>query len=267
MFRLSALVIGLSAIPALAVPVPKDLHGFLNPNDAVAISFWIISISMVAATVFFLMESTAVGLHWKTSMNVGSLVTLVAAVHYFYMREFWVIIGSSPVLYRYIDWSITVPLQMVEFYFILSAVQRNLGIGMFWRLLIGTVVMLASGYSGEAGFLSPIVGFAAGMAGWGFILFEIFAGEASSVAASGDKVSEPVKTAFGTMRLIVSIGWSIYPLGYFFGYLMGAVNDDVLNLVYNLADFVNKIAFCLAIWACAKADTLLSIEKGQPLLG
>ena len=29
------------------------LHGFLNPNDAVAISFWIISISMVAATVFF----------------------------------------------------------------------------------------------------------------------------------------------------------------------------------------------------------------------
>ena len=34
----------------------QDLHGFLNPNDPVAISFWIISISMVAATTFFLME-------------------------------------------------------------------------------------------------------------------------------------------------------------------------------------------------------------------
>ena len=65
-------------------------HGFLDPNDPVAISFWIISISMVAATVFFLMESTAVSVHWKTSMNVGALVTLAAAVHYFYMREFWV---------------------------------------------------------------------------------------------------------------------------------------------------------------------------------
>ena len=32
-------------------------HGFLNPNDPVAISFWISSISMVASTVFFLMES------------------------------------------------------------------------------------------------------------------------------------------------------------------------------------------------------------------
>merc|ERR1712151_112864 len=63
------------------------LKGFLDPNDAVAISFWIISIAMVAATVFFLMESMAVGLHWKTSMNVGALVTLVAAVHYFYMQH------------------------------------------------------------------------------------------------------------------------------------------------------------------------------------
>merc|ERR1712151_672853 len=117
-----------------------DLHGFLNPNDPVAISFWIISISMVAATVFFLMESTAVSTEWKTSLNVGALVTLVAAVHYFYMREFWITIGTSPILYRYIDWSITVPLQMVEFYFILSAVNDKIGSGMFFRLFCGTVM-------------------------------------------------------------------------------------------------------------------------------
>merc|ERR1712187_770312 len=132
----------------------------------VAISFWIISISMVAATVFFLMESMDVGNHWKTSMNVGALVTLVAAVHYFYMREYWVQKQSSPVLYRYIDWSITVPLQMVEFYFILSAVQPNLGAGMFWRLLIGTVAMLAFGYAGESVHIEAWVGFGCGIAGW-----------------------------------------------------------------------------------------------------
>merc|ERR1712026_605096 len=126
----------------------------------------IISIAMVAATFFFLMESNAVGSHWKTSMNVGALVTLVAAVHYFYMREFWVQIGSSPIVYRYIDWSITVPLQMVEFYLILSAVQPNIGVGMFWRLLIGTLVMLAFGYAGEAGLMNAWSGFAVGMCGW-----------------------------------------------------------------------------------------------------
>jgi bacteriorhodopsin len=238
--------------------------GFLNPNDAVAISFWIISISMVAATVFFLMESMNVGSHWKTSMNVGALVTLVAGVHYFYMREFWVQIHGSPILYRYIDWSITVPLQMIEFYLILSAVQPNISSMMFWRLLLGTVVMLAFGYCGEAGFVNAWFGFLVGMAGWIFILFEIFMGEAGSVAANGDKVNVHVQTSFKTMRFIVTVGWSIYPLGYFFGYLMGSVDDSSLNLVYNLADFVNKIAFCLAIWSSAKKSTA---EKEGALLG
>merc|ERR1719384_3010071 len=94
------------------------------------------------------MEAVTVSSHWKTSMHVGALVTLVAGVHYFYMREFWVVVGQSPILYRYIDWSITVPLQMIEFYLILSAVQKNISGAMFWRLLLGTVVMLASGYMG-----------------------------------------------------------------------------------------------------------------------
>merc|ERR1712125_306307 len=136
------------------------------------------------------MESKSVGIHWKPSMNVGALVTLVAAVHYFYMREFWVQIGTSPIVYRYIDWSITVPLQMIEFYLILSAVQPNLGSGMFWRLLLGTIVMLACGYAGEAGFVPPMMGFICGMCGWFFILYEIFMGEAGSVCASGDKVNK-----------------------------------------------------------------------------
>jgi len=265
MALLSALVFGLSMIPAAMASdsAKPDLKGFLDPNDAVAISFWIISISMVAATVFFLMESMNVGLHWKTSMNVGALVTLVAAVHYFYMREFWVQIGTSPILYRYIDWSITVPLQMVEFYLILAAVQPNIGAGMFWRLLVGTVLMLAFGYCGEAGFVNKWIGFALGMCGWGFILYEIFIGEAGSTAAGGDKVGKHVQSSFTTMRFIVTVGWSIYPLGYFFGYLMGGVDDATLNLVYNLADFVNKIAFCLAIWHSAKADKMGEHASGS----
>merc|ERR1711879_593596 len=237
------------------------MGGFLNPNDPVAISFWIISIAMVAATVFFLMESMSVGLHWKTSMNVGALVTLVAAVHYFYMREFWVQIGTSPIVYRYIDWTITVPLQMIEFYLILSAVKPDIGVGMFWRLFIGTVVMLAFGYAGESGAMDAHIGFYLGLAGWAFILAEVFVVQNASVSEVGGHV----KDAFNTMRLIVTAGWCIYPLGYFFGFLMGSVNNSALNLVYNLADFVNKIAFCLAIWQAAKQDTLSKMSKERLL--
>merc|ERR1711972_783868 len=182
--------------------------------------------------------------------------TLIAAVHYLYMREYWVTVHSSPIVYRYIDWSLTVPLQMVEFYLILEAVKPDLGPGMFFRLLIGTVVMILFGFLGESGSLNPWVGFGVGMCGWGFILFEIFLGEGGKAAADAQNVSEAVKTSFNVMRFIVSIGWSIYPLGYFFGYLQGTVADNVLNAVYNVADFVNKIWFCLAIWQAARQETL-----------
>merc|ERR1719152_312721 len=183
-------------------------HGFLQQDDGVGISFWIISIAMVASSVFFFMEAMSVEQHWKLSLHAGMLVTLIAAVHYFYMREYWVTIKQTPIVYRYIDWSLTVPLQMIEFYCILKAVKPDLGQGLFRRLLVGTVVMLAFGYLGEQAIINPWAGFAVGMAGWGFILFEIFAGEGGQVA-NGKELDQYTASAFNTMRFIVSIGWSI----------------------------------------------------------
>merc|ERR1712154_427834 len=111
-------------------------------GDGVAISFWIISIAMIAATAFFFAEASTVTAHWKTTLHVGALVTLVAGVHYMYMREYWVQVHSSPIVYRYVDWSITVPLQMIEFNLILKAAGKPVSAGMFWRLLLGPVCML-----------------------------------------------------------------------------------------------------------------------------
>merc|ERR1739845_10395 len=91
-------------------------------------------------------EAATVKGHWKTSVHVGGLVTLVAAVHYMYMREYWVAVKGSPIVYRYIDWTITVPLQMIEFNLIIKAAGGKIGAGGFWKLLIGTVAMLAFGY-------------------------------------------------------------------------------------------------------------------------
>merc|ERR1711907_923117 len=107
-------------------------------------------------------------------------------------------------------WTITVPLQMIEFYLILSAVSNKITQGSFWKLLIGTVVMLVFGYTGEA-HLCPggaWVGFAGGMCGWFFILFEIFGGEAGSVAGELGSANKFTQASFGTMRLIVTAGWT-----------------------------------------------------------
>ena len=83
-------ILGLLVPFLLLTPINSLAANQLNPSDPVGISFWIISIAMVAATVFFLMETLNVSSKWRTSMVVGALVTLVAAVHYFYMRDVWV---------------------------------------------------------------------------------------------------------------------------------------------------------------------------------
>ena len=79
----------------------------LKADDFVGVTFWIISVSMVASTAFFFFEANSVSKHWQTSVRVAGLVTLIAAVHYYYMRDVWVATGESPTVYRYIDWLLT----------------------------------------------------------------------------------------------------------------------------------------------------------------
>ena len=224
----------------------------LKADDLVGVSFWIISVAMVASTAFFFLEGNSVAKHWQTSVRVAGLVTLIAAVHYYYMRAVWIQTGENPNVYRYIDWLLTVPLQMVEFYLILAAVGAATA-GMFWRLLIGTLVMLIAGFLGENGSINATVGFIVGMAGWIYILYEVFAGEAAQANASSN--SKAQQSAYNAMKWIVSIGWAIYPIGYFLGYLAGGTDENALNAIYNLADIINKIAFGLVIWAAAKSES------------
>ena len=227
----------------------------LATNDFVGITFWLVSMGMLAGAVFFFLERNTVAAAWRTSVTVAGLICFIAFVHYIYMRGIWVETGDTPTVYRYIDWLITVPMQIVEFYLILAAV-RKVPTSMFWRLLIASLVMLVGGYLGEAGYIQEFVGFIILMAGWIYILFEIFSGEAGRLASKGG--NKAVTNAFAALRMIVTIGWAIYPLGYVFGYLADGIDTNTLNVIYNLADFVNKLAFGLVIWAAAMQNTYLS---------
>ena len=223
----------------------------LKADDYVGVSFWIISAAMVAATYFFTVERDRAEGKWKTSLTVAAMVTGIAAIHYFYMRGVWVSTGESPLVFRYVDGLLTVPLQIVEFCLILAAIAV-VRAALFWKLLIASLVMLIFGYLGELGVMDYWLAFVISMAGWIYIIYEIFAGEASQIsAANGTAASQ---TAFNALRLIVTVGWAIYPLGY----VLGAGGDggaDALNIVYNLADFVNKIAFGVVIWTAATASS------------
>ena len=234
----------------LAAPLFAASGGDLDANDYVGVSFWLVTAAMAAATVFFFAERGSVEGKWKTSLTVAGLICGIAFWHYLYMRGVWVDTGETPTVFRYIDWLLTVPLQMIEFYLILAAVTAVAG-GLFLQLLLGSLVMLIFGFMGEAGIMAPMPAFIIGMLAWIYMIYVLYMGAGRAAVAT---TSASVQTAYNSMLWIIVVGWAIYPAGYVLGYLMGAVDSSSLNLVYNLADFVNKILFGLVIWKAAMDD-------------
>ena len=190
-------------------------------------------------------------------MTVAGLVTGIAFWHYLYMREAH-LAGDVTTVFRYMDWLVTVPLQIIEFYLILAAVTVVPAL-LFWKLLGAALVMLIFGFLGEVQLIDATLGFVVEMAGWIYIIYEVFAGEASKLSlASNNKGGQ---FAFNSLRLILTAGWSIYPIGYFLGYLGGGADLGTVNVIYNIADLVNKTAFGLAIWAGATMDSQTEMDS------
>ena len=224
-------------------------------TDFTAFTFWVATAVMLMGAVFFFMERSTVKKEWQTSLTVACLVCLVAFWHYLYMRTGYSISGESPTELRYVDWLITVPLQIVEFYLIVAAVSA-VSLSVFWKLLVGSLVMLIGGYMGEAGHVSHMTGFIIGMVGWVYVIWLIWAGDAAQ-AAAGAK-NENLAMAFNGIKWIVTVGWIIYPIGYAMGYLVEGTDVSGLNALYNLADVVNKFLFGLVIWHAAMRDSGVS---------
>ena len=63
------------------------------------------------------------------------------------------------------------------------------------------------------------------------------------------------------MAGILTVGWAIYPLGWLMGQdaTQGAI--DNLNILYNIADVVNKTAFGMMVWYAATMDTKASSDE------
>jgi len=244
--KLFMLLAGLIAVPSFAAA-----GGDLDASDYVGVSFWLVTAALLAAPVSFFLERDNVSAKWRTSLTVSGLVTGIALWHYLYMRGVWVETGTSPTVFRYIDWLLTVPLLIVEFYLILRAVT-DVAASLFWKLFVGSLVMLIFGYLGEAGIMAAWPAFIIGCLAWFYMIYTLWGGEGAAARdASGNAA---VQSAYNTMMYIIIIGWVVYPAGYFLGYLAGGVNEGTLNLVYNLADFINKILFGIVIWAAAVSD-------------
>jgi sensory rhodopsin len=230
------------------------LSGKITPTDYVSFTFFIGTMAMMAAAVFFFMEVGNTSKEWRTSVLVSGIITFIAAVHYYYMREYYANYNESPTFFRYVDWLLTVPLMCVEFYLITK--KAGAKSSLLWKLILASVVMLVTGYWGEAvarqnatlwGTLSAIAYF--------YIVYEIWLGDVKKLATSAGSAVASANAALGWFVLV---GWAIYPLGYLIGTAPGQWYASFANIgikmdiVYNIADAINKIGFGLVIYSLSR---------------
>ena len=221
--------------------------------NATQFTFWIGFAAMLAATAFFFSAINLVADKWKTSMLVSALITGIAALHYYYMREAYDANEGLTTAYRYVDWILTVPLMCVEFYLILKPSGATKS--MLWKLIFLSVVMLVTGYAGEAGLGmldAQLWGLVSGLAYFA-IVHEIWMGNAAALAKSA---GGNVQSAHKMLCWFVLVGWAIYPIGYMAGtdgwyssIFSGLAGQ--MDLIYNVGDAINKIGFGLVVYNLA----------------
>lgn len=241
--------------------IPKD--------DPIAFTFFTGYMAMLAASVFFFFERGTVDDKWKTSLLVSGLITGIAAVHYYYMRDYYITTHTTPTALRYIDWTLTVPLMCVEFYLLLKPAGAKTSF--MWKLILASVLMLVAGYIGEA-FVpmnadgTPGPGASTHSFMWGaistvgylYVLYSAWIGEAKKLAASSS--STAVQSGIQALAWFVLAGWAIYPIGYMCmpgGWLNTAFGwqSAKVDLFYNIADAINKIGFGLVVYSIAKSES------------
>jgi bacteriorhodopsin len=153
---------------------------------------------------------------------------------------------------------LTVPLMCVEFYLITK--KAGAKTSLLWKLIFASVVMLVTGYFGEAVDRNNSVmwGVLSGAA-YFYIAYLVWMGEVAQLAESAGPA---VAKATRILAWFVLVGWAIYPLGYIIGTpggLFGAFGsadpNPWMDVVYNIGDAVNKIGFGLVIYALAKSDS------------
>ena len=255
-----------------AVPYEKSSDGlptFLSDdmgNDTLELVtfflFFVGYIAMGAAFVFFMSERNTVAPQYRTTMTISALIVGIAAFHYYYMRGVYADYGEVSIEYRYMDWIITVPLMALKFPSLVGkdaiTDAKFLGMGFTGVCFTGALIMIGFGYLGESGAIDGMLGLILGGVGWAMIIVATGTPWSSGKGVDNDKIAPELMWSTNALRWFIVVGWVIYPIGYLFNPTAGvssAVSPEIMAVLYNIADIINKIGFGIVAWMGAKKAT------------
>lgn len=216
--------------------------------DLTAASYLVSLLGLAAAAVLLLVGTGWVEVRFRVAVMLAALAAVVMAGAGLEGRLALAAGSAVPVLYHYAGWAVALPLEIVALWFLAGAAGRQ-PIGLFWRLAAVSVLMVFARYLGEAGLMHATLAFLIGLVFWLYILGELYFGRMDEAVRQAPQ--DALRRGYFWLRLIVTVGWAIYPLGNFITAFGGYVDDGALATAYNLVDLLNIAGFGAVVLATA----------------
>jgi sensory rhodopsin len=213
-------------------------------------TFYLTFFAFAATSFFMVIEGKNVLPRFRGLMSVSAVYIAIAAFCYWFMKDKYASLPEGdvfPTHFRYIDWILTTPLMLIKFPLLLGMGTK--GRTFMIKLVVLDLIMIFTGYFGELNHASlPLHNglFAIGVFAWIMILWLMF----SALGQLPPHVTPAIQSGVKKMGFFMFFGWAIYPAGYFAPQM--GLPLEVRELIYNIADLINKVGLCLLVYSTAK---------------
>ena len=218
--------------------------------DVVASSLTGLALMSFAAAIICFLGLSWSNERWRVPEALVGTACLVTAVYYAGASGYWYSGGAASAGVRFSAWYSVHPLQVVAVYFY-ARTQGPLPVGVFWRLAGASLLMVFGRWLGDAGFFDESLGAILSIGFWLYILGEFYFG------AIPDRIREsarPVKLGFFWIRLMITLGWAVYPILHFVDTVIGVGQAPAIIVLYSTFDIVNLVIPSLIVVAVAGQD-------------
>jgi bacteriorhodopsin len=211
----------------------------------------------LGSAIFFFISRTDVAPAYRMAVTISGVIVTIAGYHYFrIMQSFGAAVEGAGFneAYRYVDWVVTVPLLLTELVLVLAIAPARRR-ALLNKLVPYSFLMIVLGYPGEISNTASTqwIFWGLSMIFFVLILATLF-GELSQQIASE---SPAVQGTLRTLRLVLLITWSFYPIAYLAPVLLAdaGLGFVVVNVGYAIADITAKAGYGLLIHHIAKVKT------------
>lgn len=218
--------------------------------DVVASSLTGLALMSFAAAIICFLGLSWSNERWRIPEALVGTACLVTSLYYAGAAGYWYSSDAASAGMRFSAWYSVHPLQVVAVYFY-ARTQGPVPVGVFWRLGGAALLMVFGRWLGDAGFFDESLGAILSIGFWLYILGEFYFG------AIPDRIREssrPVKIGFFWIRLLITLGWAIYPILHFVDTVIGVGQAPAIIVLYSTFDIVNLVIPSLIVVAVAGQD-------------